>query len=342
MTDKEASAGVKRQQRKDKYKVKFEKMLQEYKNAFVVGVDNVGSLQMQKIRIALRGKGELIMGKNTLMRMIVTNLAEANPKLEELVPLLRGNVGLVFTKGDLAAVRTVMLEYKVPAAAKAGTLAPTDVFVPPGPTGMDPGQTGFFQALNIATKIVKGAIEIINQVHLVRKGDKISSSAVSLLTKLDIKPFFYGMTVQHVYEDGFVYPSEVLDITPDEVQRKFLSGVGKLQALGIAAKYPSELSLSYFLANGFRKLLSLSFATAFSFKEADALKKAAAAGPAAGAGAAKGGKADAKDAKADKGADKGKAGDKGKKDDKAKAPAAAEPEPEEDDAFGGAGNLFGD
>jgi large subunit ribosomal protein LP0 len=81
---------------------------------------------------------------------------------------------------------------QVPAGAKAGTLAPTDVFVPPGPTGLDPGQTGFFQALNIATKIVKGSIEIVAQVHLIKKGDKITSSAVALLSKLDIKPFFYG------------------------------------------------------------------------------------------------------------------------------------------------------
>jgi len=335
MTDKEASAGAKRQIRKEKYRVKFEKLLGEYKNAFVVGVDNVGSLQMQKIRIALRGKGEIIMGKNTLMRMIVNTLAEKNPKLEELIPLLRGNVGLVFTKGDLAHVRTTMLEYKVPAAAKAGTMAPTDVFVPPGPTGMDPGQTGFFQALNIATKIVKGAIEIINEVHLVRKGDKISSSAVSLLTKLDIKPFFYGMTVKHVYEDGFVYPSEVLDITPAEVQKKFLSGVGKLQALGLAARYPTELSLPYFLNNGFRKLLAISFATNYSFKEAENLKKAAAAGPAPGAA----GGQDAKDDKGGKKDDKAAAGKGGKKDDKPAKAAEPEPEPEADDGFS-AGSLF--
>jgi len=138
------TAGQKRRKRKEKYKSKFEKLLGEYKNVLVVGIDNVGSLQMQKVRIALRGKAILIMGKNTLMRMIIREMAVANPKLEALLPFVRGNMGLVFTNDDLQKIRQVITEYKVPAGAKSGTFAPTDVFVPPGATGLDPGQTGFF------------------------------------------------------------------------------------------------------------------------------------------------------------------------------------------------------
>jgi len=277
----ELTAGQKRRQRKEKYKVKFEKLLGEFKNVLVVGVDNVGSLQMQKVRIALRGKAVLIMGKNTLMRMIIREMAVANAKLEALLPFVRGNMGLVFTNDDLQKVRQVITEYKVPAGAKSGTFAPTDVFVPPGATGLDPGQTGFFQALNIATKIVRGSIEIVNQVHLIKKGDKITSSAVALLAKLDIKPFFYGIVVNQVYENGAVYPASVLDVTQDELAAKFVGAANRLKALSLAAKWPSELTLSYHMANGFRKLLALSLATTWTFKEAEALSKAAAAPKAA-------------------------------------------------------------
>jgi len=269
--------GQKRRARKEKYKVKFEKLLGEFKNVLVVGIDNVGSLQMQKVRIALRGKAILIMGKNTLMRMIIREMLAANPKLEAMLPFVRGNMGLVFTNDDLQKVRQVITEFKVPAGAKSGTFAPTDVFVPPGPTGLDPGQTGFFQALNIATKIVRGSIEIVNQVHLIKKGDKITSSAVALLAKLDIKPFFYGIVVQHVYENGAVYPASVLDVTQDELLAKFVGATNSLRALSLSARWPSELTLSYHMASGFRKLLALSLETKYSFKEAEALTKAAAA-----------------------------------------------------------------
>jgi len=325
--DKETSAGTKRKIRKEKYKLKFEKLLGDYNNVLVVGVDNVGSLQMQKVRIALRGKAVMIMGKNTLMRMIIREQMVANPKLEALLPFVRGNMGLIFTNDDLAKIRTVVTEYKVPAGAKSGTLAPSDVYVPPGPTGLDPGQTGFFQALNIATKIVKGSIEIVNQVHLIKRGDKITSSAVALLSKLDIKPFFYGIVALNVYEDGSVYPASVLDMTPEELLNKFVNGVNTLRAISIGAAWPSELTLTYNLANGFRKLLALSLATSYKFKESEAIEKAAAAAPAAkpaaAAAAAPAGKGDKK------GADKKKADDKPEKKDD------PEPEPDEDVGVGG-------
>jgi len=314
--------GQKRRQRKEKYKTKFEKLLGEFKNVLIVGIDNVGSLQMQKVRIALRGKAILIMGKNTLMRMIIREMMVANPKLEALLPHVRGNMGLVFTNDDLQKVRQVITEYKVP----------------PGPTGLDPGQTGFFQALNIATKIVRGSIEIVNQVHLIKKGDKITSSAVALLAKLDIKPFFYGIVVQQVYEGGSVYPSSVLDVTQDELLAKFVGAANRLRALSLGARWPSELTLSYHMANGFRKLLALSLMTNYTFKEAQALTAAAAAPkPAAAAGGAKGGKDEkAKDDKGGKGKE-----DKGGKGKAKEAEKPKEPEPAADDEDVSVGDLFG-
>jgi len=325
-----SEAGTKRRMRKERYKTLLVRLLQEFKNIVVVGVDNVGSLQMQKVRVALRGKAVMLMGKNTMMRMVIREQMVTNPKLEALVPAIRNNIGLVFTNGDMGAIRNVITAEKVPAAAKSGTAAPNDVFVPPGPTGLDPGQTGFFQALNIPTKIVKGSIEIISQVHLVRRGDRVTSSAVALLGKLEIKPFFYGIIVLSIYEDGAVYPASVLDITQDDLLRKFLGGVSRLTALSIAANYPSQLTLSYSLANAFRKLLALSFATDYKFKEAEALTKAAAefksapAAPAvAAAGGAKGG---------------AKAGGKSNK----KEEKEEEKKEEEEDGDVGVGGLFGD
>lgn len=253
------------------------------------------------------------------MRMIVREMVAANPKLEALLPLLKGNVGLVFTNDDLVKVRAVVTEFKTPASAKSGSFAPIDVYVPPGPTGLDPGQTGFFQALNIATKIVKGAIEIVATVHLIKKGDKVTSSAVALLSKLDIKPFFYGLLVNYIYENGSIYPASVLDITPEALLQKFMSGVGKLAALSLAAKFPSELTIGFYMANGFRKILAISAASNYKFKQADdILNAAAAAAPAAG-GAAAPAKGGAAPAKADKAAE-------------------AAPEPEEADV--GMGGLF--
>jgi large subunit ribosomal protein LP0 len=315
----------KRTIRKEGLKAKLDKYLQEYKNVLICTVDNVGSHQMQKVRISLRGKAVLLMGKNTIARKAIREHQESNPALEALLPFVKGNIGFVFTNGDLNTVRKTVLENKVPAAAKQGSIAPIDVFVPPGPTGLDPGQTAFFQALNISTKIARGSIEIINQVHLVKVGEKVTASHVALLSKLNINPFFYGIKVTHVYESGSVYGSEVLDLTPEDLMSKFFAGVRKVAALSLAIGYPTAASLPHVLGGAFRKLLYISSATGYEFKEAKAFLSAAASAPASGSGG------DKAESKKDGGDKKGKPAPKVEEEEKV----------EEEDDGGGMGGLFG-
>jgi len=316
--------GQKRRLRKATYKTKFEGLLKEYKDIMVINIDNVGSLQMQKVRMALRGKAVLVMGKNTLMRKIIRDIIEESKsdKLEGLSELVRGNMGLVFINGDSREIRNTIVGFKVPAAAKSGSFAPADVWIQPGPTGLDPGQTGFFQALNIPTKIVKGAIEIQNPVHLIKKAEKVTSSHVALLSKLDQKPFFYGIKVTHIYEDGSIYPAEVLDISSDDIVQKFLNGVSKITALSLRIGVPSVLTIPHQIGGAFRKLMSLALATGnTNFKQAELMLKAAET---------------AKSAPTTSNAPS-KAPEKAK----VEAKKEAEPEPE-DDVGGGMGGLFGD
>jgi len=245
-----SEAGAARRVRKEAFAARLREYLDTYKNVLIVQVDNVGSSQMQKVRLALRGKAAVLMGKNTLVRNTIRkHIAEGkNTHLENLLPLVYGNMGFVFTNTNLKEIRDLVLENKVPAAAKTGSFAPSDVHVPAGPTGMDPGQTAFFQALNIATKIIKGAIEIVNPVHLIKAGDKVTLSHVTLLAKLNILPFFYGFKVTDVYEDGTVYKSEILDMSQDTLLEKFKTGVQKLAAISLAISYPTLASLPFLVS----------------------------------------------------------------------------------------------
>jgi len=244
---------------------------------------------MQKVRIALRGSAVLLMGKNTLIRKVMREKCATIPALENLIPLVYGNVGFVFTNSsNLGEVRKIVLTNKVPAAAKSGSLAPGDVFVPAGPTGLDPGQTNFFQALNIATKITKGTIEIVNQVHLIKVNEKVTMSHVALLTKLNVLPFFYGFGVSKVYENGTVYDASILDMSSDDLLGKFMAGVRKVAAVSLAIHYPNKASVAHLLNGAFKRCVCLALATDINFAQAKSFKdydpsKAAAAAPAAAA-----------------------------------------------------------
>jgi large subunit ribosomal protein LP0 len=326
---------LKRKKRKASLKAKLDKYLQEFKNVLICTIDNVGSHQMQKVRLTLRGKAVMLMGKNTICRKAIREHAEANPALEALLPYVRGNVGFVFTNDDLRKIRETILENKVPAAAKTGGMAPIDVFVPPGPTGLDPGQTAFFQALNISTKIARGSIEIINEVHLIKEGEKVTASHVALLTKLDIKPFFYGIKVTHVYESGSMYEASVLDMSKADLFGKFFAGVRKVAALSLAIGYPTVASVPHMLGGAFRKLVYLGAAANYEFKEG----KAFAASGGGGGGGDDAGETKAAPAAGGKGKkEEAPKGGKGKKEEK---PKEEEPK-EEEEEDGAMGSLFGD
>lgn len=92
------------------------------------------------------------------------------PELEKIVNLLKGNTGLIFTNGDLSEIKKVIDEQSREAPAKVGSLAPCDVSIKAGPTGLDPKQTSFFQTLNIQTKIVKTQIEIVADKKIISFG----------------------------------------------------------------------------------------------------------------------------------------------------------------------------
>jgi len=259
--------------RKQAFFSKLVKLLDEYPKIFIVGADNVGSAQMQRIRVGIRGKGVLLMGKNTMIRKAIRGHIENNKALEQLLPLIRGNVGFVFCKDDLQAVKKVITDLKVAAPAKVGVLAPNDVIVPAGPTGMEPTQTSFLQALNIPSKISRGQVEIINDVHLIKKGQKVGSSESTLLAKLDIKPFQYGLVILNVYDEGSIYDLSVLEKTDQDILDRFAAGVKNIAAISLAIGLPTVASVPHSIIRGYKKVLSVALATEFSFPRADKVKE---------------------------------------------------------------------
>lgn len=258
---------------KASYFVKIVQLLEEYPKCFIVGADNVGSKQMQQIRVALRGHAVVLMGKNTMMRKAIRGHIEQMPVLEKLLPHIRGNMGFVFTKEDLTDIRDKILDNKVAAPAKAGALATLDVKIPAQNTGLGPEKTSFFQALSIPTKISKGTIEILNEVNLIKEGEKVGASEATLLNMLKISPFSYGLQVQQVYDSGTVFEPAVLDITSDDLRVRFMEGVTRIAAVSLAIGYPTVASVPHSIANGFKNLLALAAATDIEFKEAATIKE---------------------------------------------------------------------
>ncbi|GAA5797718.1 ribosomal protein L10-domain-containing protein [Helicostylum pulchrum] len=255
------------------YFQKLTNYLDTYKSIFIVNVDNVSSNQMHQIRFSLRGEAVVLMGKNTMVRCVLKGLINERPELEKLLNFVRGNIGFVFTNCELNAIREKIVVNRVAAPARANAIAPCDVVVPGGNTGMEPGKTSFFQALGIPTKIARGTIEIVSDVKLVVAGTKVGPSEAVLLNMLGISPFTYGMGVVQVYDAGSLFSPEVLDVEESQLIANLMAAIRDVASVSLAVGYPTVASVPHSVINGYKNLLAVSVASDYTFPGSEQIKE---------------------------------------------------------------------
>lgn len=96
---------------------------------------------------------------------------------------------------------------------------------------MEPGKTSFFQALGIPTKIARGTIEIVSDVVILKKGDKVGASEAALLNMLAISPFTYGLSVVNVFDSGAIFSPDVLDVDDETMIKNLQTGITNIAAI---------------------------------------------------------------------------------------------------------------
>jgi len=284
------------------YSEKLNGLLDKYEKIIFVGIDNVRSQQLHNVRRDLRGKGELLMGKNTLQKRIIANRADDGEQQalmkEKLVDagILVGNRGLLFTNEPVDVITDILHRHRQKAPARVGAISPVDVSVPAGNTGLEPTTTTFFQALGIQTKIAKGTVEITTEKKVLSIGDKVDPGCAALLSKLKISPFWYEVEVDCIWDRGVLFTAEDLKTTDEVIEQTFLEGINNVTALSLGAGVPTEASFPHLVTDAFKDLLAISLETEYTFEEFNGAKlkediksgkaTAAAAAPAAAAAAA--------------------------------------------------------
>jgi len=314
---------------KEIYEARMNRLLDTFSKVLFCRLDNVRSCQMHSIRLALRGKGEVLVGKKTLQKKIINKRAANGSATDKALAKvlceeekLSGNLGLVFTNDDVADITKILTSFRVQAPARVGAISPVDVVVPAGNTGLEPTTTGFFQALNIPTKISKGTVEIVADKKVLGVGDKVDNSVAQLLTKLNISPFFYSAEVEFYWDNGLIFSAEDLKVTGSQMKDNITTAIANLTAVSLATGILTEASFPHAILDGFKTLLGASVESNYVFKEFNGeklrndIKSGKATGPAAAAPA--GGKPAAA----------------------APAAKAAAPPPEEEDDDVGLGGLF--
>merc|ERR1711973_437841 len=91
-----------------------------------------------------------------------------------------------------------------------------------------------------------------------------------------------------VYDNGAIFSPEVLDITDDDIIKKFASGISNIAAASLAMGYPTVASVPHSIVNGFRNIAAVCLEADIDIPQIQGIKeyladpsKFAAAAPAA-------------------------------------------------------------
>lgn len=145
-------------------------------------------------------------------------------------------------------------------------IAPDNVVIKPGPTGLDPKQTAFFQTLQIQTKIVKAQIDIVTEKQVITLGEKITQTQAALLDKLKIYPFQYKMEIKKVLQDGSMFDPAVLELSTEAILAKFQNAVKVQTSLSLGIGYSTAASAPHTLLGGFKNLIAIAAETGYQFE----------------------------------------------------------------------------
>jgi len=263
-------------QRKLDYVKKLQKLLKEYKACLIVTVDHIGSRNIAEMRKDFRGRARFLFGKNTLIRKGIRDfMKETNNKgLFNLLNCVKGNCGLCFTNENVREIRREILNReKTHLPANEGDIAPCDVYVYRGPTGLEPTQCCFTGLLGVPTRINKGQIDIVDDILLVKEGNKVGLYEALFLKRLNIRPFHYEMKVISVYDNGIAYDASILDICNDEIGKSLCFALHNVAALCYSLNYPTIINAPHVLLNSYQQILSLGLSLqSYSWEQLETVK----------------------------------------------------------------------
>jgi large subunit ribosomal protein L10 len=215
--------------------------LERYDSVGVVDITGIPSRQLQDMRRNLYGTAELRVSRNTLLER---SLADIGDGFGTLVDYVSGQVGLVGTDANPFGLYRELEASKTSAPINAGEVAPDDIVVPEGDTGIDPGPfVGDLQNVGASARIEGGSITVLEDSTVLEGGGTVSRDLADVLSELDIEPKEVGLDLRAVYADGVLFEPADLELDVEEYRADVSAGAARARNLAVNASYPTATTL---------------------------------------------------------------------------------------------------
>jgi large subunit ribosomal protein L10 len=243
-------------------------LLKKYSVIAVADLQKVRSSQIQEIRKKLRGKADLVVTKNTILRKASEKLAAEKQNIDKFSEQLTGSKVLIFTQMNPFELILFLNKNKVRVAAKGGDVASGDIMVPAGNTGMQPGPViSEFNEAKVQTRIEGGSIFVARDTVVVRKGEVVSTKTASLLSKLGMKPMEAGLSLSYAYDNGSVLGPTELAFDLDQMKADFSSAARLAFGVAVEANIMVPETAPVIIGKAYRQAVAVSVESGFFTKE---------------------------------------------------------------------------
>src|SRR5262245_91955 len=213
------------------------KFPKEYNALAISNLNKVRASQLMQLRKKFRAEMKFRVVKNKVVKRAFEKIDNI-PRLSEFSDKLEGQCLLLFTNTNPFRLNLIFDKSKIFLPAKGGDIAPTEIIVPAGNTGITPGPVlSEFKEANVPTKIDQGSIWVVKDTRVAKPGDQISQKLASLLSKLEVKPIEAGISVTCALADGLLFAEEDLKIDLDAYVKEMAKGASEGLNLAILCGY---------------------------------------------------------------------------------------------------------
>jgi large subunit ribosomal protein L10 len=234
------------------------KIFTEYPVIGIVEIGGIPAPQMQIMRKNIRDSAFIRCSKNTLLFRALQEAEKQVKGIASLQDIIAGQSAIIGTKMNPFKLSGALKKTRTKAPAKGGEIAHEDILIKAGDTPFKPGPiVGELQKVGIPAAIQSGKVVIKKDRIVVKKGEKIPRDIAQMITRLEIYPIEIGISLQGVYEDGFIFKPEVLDIDIDQYIDQVKIAASHAFNLAVKAAWTHKITIQPLLMKAYRDSLSL-------------------------------------------------------------------------------------
>ena len=238
--------------------IELKGIIDKYDVVGIVDLLNIPAKQLQEMRKNLKGKAVIRMSKKNLIDLALEDCNASKNNIVDLSGHMDGQVAIIATEMNPFKLYKILEDSKTSAPAKPGTIAPTDIVVPEGDTGFEPGPfLGELQQVGIPAKIDKGKIVVQKDTVVVEAGEAVSKDVAATLSRLDINPMEVGIDLKAVYEDEAVYTTDVLAIDEEQTLADVQSAFAQAFNLSVNAAIPTDETISTIITLAYTRAINV-------------------------------------------------------------------------------------